>query len=202
MLCVLTAEQAKHPEKLWNYFLRSGICHLQFIPCLAGLSEENTAYSLTPELFCEFYTELFRLWQTELTKGNYISIKLFDDLANMLVFGRLTACGLNGTCNLQYVIEADGSVYPCDFYVLDEYRLGNLNEESLESIRQKYRESSFQNIRKDLPEICGECKYRKLCGGGCVRLRKSMYIKDEFCGYRALLSRIGDPLIQAVRRFF
>ena len=34
----------------------------------------------------------------------------------------------------QNVVEADGEVYPCDFYVLDEYKLGNLNEVSMEDI--------------------------------------------------------------------
>ena len=33
-----------------------------------------------------------------------------------------------------FVAEADGSVYPCDFYVLDDYRLGNLNEDLLPAI--------------------------------------------------------------------
>ena len=26
-----------------------------------------------------------------------------------------------GVCSVQCVAEADGSAYPCDFYVLDEY---------------------------------------------------------------------------------
>ncbi|MDR2783559.1 MAG: SPASM domain-containing protein [Treponema sp.] len=26
------------------------------------------------------------------------------------------------------VVEADGGVCPCDFYVLDEYKIGNLKE--------------------------------------------------------------------------
>ena len=29
------------------------------------------------------------------------------------------ACGMGGGCGLQYVVEADGGVYPCDFYMLD-----------------------------------------------------------------------------------
>ena len=27
---------------------------------------------------------------------------------------------MTGRCSLQYLVEADGSVYPCDFYGLDE----------------------------------------------------------------------------------
>ena len=32
---------------------------------------------------------------------------------------------------MQYIIEADGSVYPCDFYVLDKYKVGNIKEDSI-----------------------------------------------------------------------
>ena len=39
--------------------------------------------------------------------------------------------------------EADGGVYPCDFYVLDEYRLGNFNENTLEEIDRKRHEIGF-----------------------------------------------------------
>lgn len=35
---------------------------------------------------------------------------------------------------MQYVIEADGSVYPCDFYVLDEYRMGYIQEQTLREL--------------------------------------------------------------------
>ena len=35
---------------------------------------------------------------------------------------------------MQYVIEADGSVYPCDFYVLDDYRMGYIQEQTLRQL--------------------------------------------------------------------
>ena len=38
------------------------------------------------------------------------------------------SCGMSGVCSLQNVGEADGGVYPCDFYVTDRYRLGSVNE--------------------------------------------------------------------------
>jgi uncharacterized protein len=35
---------------------------------------------------------------------------------------------MNGICSIQNVIEADGSIFPCNFYVFEEYKLGNINE--------------------------------------------------------------------------
>ena len=48
-----------------------------------------------------------------------------------------------GVCGMQHVVEADGSVYPCDFYVLDGYRLGNLRENSLEEVNQRRKTLGF-----------------------------------------------------------
>ena len=50
---------------------------------------------------------------------------------------------MNGVCSIQNVIEADGEVYPCDFFVLDEYKLGNLNTIDFDIINQKRKELQF-----------------------------------------------------------
>ena len=53
------------------------------------------------------------------------------------------SCGMLGHCSLQTVVEADGSVYPCDFYMLDDYRLGNLNTDTMEQINRRREEVGF-----------------------------------------------------------
>ena len=57
-------------------------------------------------------------------KGNYISITLFDNIIPMFKGIRPQQCGMLGYCTPQFVIESNGDVYPCDFYVLDAYRCG------------------------------------------------------------------------------
>ena len=47
------------------------------------------------------------------------------------------------------VVEADGGVYPCDFYVIDEWYLGNLTQSSFEDIRAVKQQTGslrFQSI--------------------------------------------------------
>ena len=33
-----------------------------------------------------------------------------------------------GRCSMQNVIESDGSVYPCDFYAMDPWLMGNIRD--------------------------------------------------------------------------
>ena len=137
VLTVLTNALARHPQQVWSWLGKENIRYVHFIPCLGELCGGATRFSLCPERFVSFYTQLFELWSTDLEKGQYRSVKLFDDLVNLLADGSRNACGLTGQCMPQVVVEADGSVYPCDFYALDEYRVGSVAEEPIDAIYTK-----------------------------------------------------------------
>lgn len=70
---------------------------------------------------------------------------------------------------LQHVVEADGSVYPCDFYVLDAYRLGNILTEDFQELDQSPRLRTFVEDSLRRPEECESCSWLPFCGGGCRR---------------------------------
>ena len=194
ILCVLTEELARHPRQVWDFLLKHRIRYVQFIPCLDGLAQAGSGQALTPRRFHSFYAELYRLWHGALEQGTRISVKQFDDIVNLFLYGCPTACGITGRCSMQFVTEADGSVYPCDFYVLDEYKLGNLRTDPLSKLFEKYRRSGFASTREELPAACAGCRYRKVCRGGCKRMEHNMYADGDFCGYRALLDDILVPL--------
>lgn len=199
VLCVLTNQLAREPKKVFNFIKKQQIEFIQFIPCLDELDNENReSYVLTAERFHSFYKKLFSLWLEELKSGHYISIKLFDDIYNFFVKNQLTVCGINGECTVQYVIEADGSVYPCDFYVLDEYRLGYIQEQTLKELFNQPNVRKFLLSNKQQSSYCQTCKYKNHCCGGCKRMGTEMYVNSEenFCGYQAVLdlflSKVGE----------
>ena len=70
-------------------------------------------------------------------------MRYFIGLMNLLAGNPPGVCEMNGVCSRQYVVEADGSVYPCDFYMLDEYRLGNFNRDNLTVMQEKRKELCF-----------------------------------------------------------
>lgn len=188
ILCVLTNSLAKDAKNVFRFIQEQKIAYIQFIPCLADLdAEENSIYALTPEGFASFYHQLFCCWLDELENGNYISIKLFDDLINLLVKRQVTACGILGNCRVQYVIEADGSVYPCDFYVLDEYRMGYIQKQTLKELFEQEVSKEFLCNRLSLPDKCYDCTFKPICGGGCKRMKDVMYVDEGYCGYAELL---------------
>ena len=58
--------------------------------------------------------------------GNPVSVRMFDNYLLLARGQNAEQCGMNGTCATQFVVEADGSTYPCDFYCTDDWYLGNI----------------------------------------------------------------------------
>ena len=198
ILCTLTNPIARHPEKVWRRMEQLDVRFVQFTPCLDALETPGESqYALTPKRFAGFYNTLFPLWLAAYQKGQYRSVKLFDDVVNLMAYGVPTACGIHGKCQPQLVVEADGSVYPCDFYCLDAYRTGSILENSLDELLSAARLSPAQK-RDPLPELCGRCPYLRFCGGNCKRMQQEITCVRGYrvCGYREFLSAAWPALQQ------
>ncbi|MEM2087110.1 MAG: PqqD family peptide modification chaperone [Thermoproteota archaeon] len=77
-------------------------------------------------------------------------------------------CGL-GTATIS--IDADGSVYPCHWLHLPQYKAGNIRERRFSELYFKSEVlQRLRGIRVDKLENCAECEIRYLCGGGCRAL--------------------------------
>lgn len=168
-LCVVTSHAARKPEKIYNEFKKLGIQFMQFIPCLdpLGVERGKQLFSLTPQAYADFLCRLFDLWYNDWVSGQYRSIRLFDDYVNLLLGGNDSACASCGRCGGYFVVESDGGLYPCDFFVLDQWKIGALSENSLAELIQSGRTQTFLRWRENKPAECAGCPWGSLCNGGC-----------------------------------
>ena len=173
ILTVVTADTAKNYRKAYNFFVRSGFDYQQYIPCLDPLDEPRgqQPWSLTPERFEQYLKASFDCWYQDAMRGRKRYHRYFDNLLLMLNGQPPEACGMLGICGMQYIVEADGSVYPCDFYMLDQYKLGNLNTDTLAQIDARRKEIGFIEQSCAVDEKCKICRWYQLCRGGCQRDR-------------------------------
>ncbi len=173
ILTVITSYTARHIEKIYGFFKTNGFRFLQFIPCLDPLGSEpfTLPHSLTPELYEDFLIRLFKLYYSDFMTGNYISIRFFDNLVNIAAGKQSEQCGMLGYCPGQLIIEADGSVFPCDFYCIDHWKLGNINEMSIDEIGITDKMKEFRVTSIYSGEKCKVCDVYDFCRGGCRRDR-------------------------------
>lgn len=190
ILCTLTNFVARHPNQVWKQLVKHDIRYVQFTPCLDELEAAGeSTYALTPKRFASFYNQIFDLWYADYKAGKYRSVKLIDDVVNLLAFGIPSACGITGHCSPQIIVESNGSVYPCDFYCMDEYTLGNLCDTPLDALQKSPKMRDFLTRPHQKPILCGTCEFARFCGGNCKRMQRQICCgtDDRFCGYQDFL---------------
>lgn len=171
ILCVVTKSVARHIGKVYNYFIKKGFRYLQFIPCLDELGVEPglNPYSLTPDLYEEFLKRLFDLWFKDFLAGKEISIRMFDNIVQMLLGYPPESCDMKGACSANIIVEADGSVYPCDFYVLNEWKMGDVLTHNFQGMLTGETARKFVEVSQRLLQQCRSCRFFFVCRGGCRR---------------------------------
>lgn len=199
ILTVLSKQLAKYPKELYDFYKHEGFDFIQLIPCLSGLDETENESSLTPKLFASFYKTFYDAWLHDFQKGEYMSINLFDNLI-MMYQGRMPyQCGLLGKCAPQMVIESDGSVYPCDFYVLDDYKMGNIMSASLFELYSNKQLRTFLNEDTKGVSLCKSCFFQTICHGNCKRMQHVYYTKT-YCGYADFLAYAYPTMIEIAKK--
>ena len=104
---------------LYIIFIKNNFYYLQFIPGLEPLDNYTMNlinYSITAAQYGDFLINLFDLWYCDMISGNYISIRMFDNILGLFFNNYYEAYEMRGICSCQHIIESNGEVYPCDFY--------------------------------------------------------------------------------------
>jgi uncharacterized protein len=207
ILCVVTAYVASHIERVYRFYQRQGFQHLQFIPCLDPLDSEpfSQKFSLQPELYGKFLIRLFNLWADDIVHGKYISVRFFDNLLQIAAGHPAEQCGMQGRCFGQVVIESDGSIFPCDFYCVDNWRLGNIADMTIEQAYTSLKMNKFIETSAYEDLNCKSCVYFALCRGGCRRDRDArvdgVALANRYCtAYKTFFAEAAPQLQNLISR--
>ena len=195
ILTVLTSFLSRHAKELFEFYREHNFRYIQLIPCLPELDGKESSFSLKPEEFFGFYDEFFKLWYGEWKKGNGISVAYFDNLIPMFRGIPPQQCGYLGFCRNQFITESDGSVYPCDFYVLDKYCLGNITRDSMEKIVLSRVQKMFIHEKRTISDRCVDCKFEGICHGQCKRMSVCYYNKD-YCGLQEFMTKNEQAILE------
>jgi len=88
-----------------------------------------------------------------------------------MIYEKPTICYMRNNCSHYLVVEHNGDVYPCDFFVSEDLKLGNINENSWEELINNKTYIDFGKAKSEYSFICNSCKYLEYCYGDCLKNR-------------------------------
>ncbi|MBW1892695.1 MAG: anaerobic sulfatase maturase [Deltaproteobacteria bacterium] len=175
-LSVVNDYSVRYPKEIYQYLKDIGFEYMQFIPCVEPdpLDPENPAsFSVLPEAYGRFLCTLFDLWLADF-KDNLptTSVRFFESLLYSYADYEPPECTLQQECGGYLVVEHNGDVYSCDFFVDPEWRLGNVMEGSLVAMLNSQKQLEFGKIKAQFAEQCSNCEWLLYCRGGCPKDRR------------------------------
>lgn len=204
ILTVVSKANVNSAKEIYQFFKKNEFLYVQFIPCLTENKDTqySSEYSISPEEYGRFLCELFDEWIKDKTK---INIRLFDNVLETYLNIEQTCCQFKERCGSYVVIEFNGDVYPCDFFVYPEWKFGNIANTSLDEILKSTVYKEFCAYKSFLPKQCNECKWKFICNGGCLKTRYingSIYDIDYFCeGYKIFFEHTRSNFEEISIRF-
>ena len=181
ILVLLNRLNSEQPERVWDFMAEHGLGFLQFIPCVERdpSTGEPAEYAVRPDQFGKFLCAVFDRWYNDGEPTVYV--RDFEDFLFAAVRGEAPSCIYARRCGSYVVVEHNGDVYCCDFYVDPDWRLGNLLETPLAELVESDLLARFALRKAEMHPQCRQCPWLKLCRGACPKDR--MTFSDD---HRAL----------------
>ncbi|MFH1615339.1 MAG: anaerobic sulfatase maturase [Planctomycetota bacterium] len=171
ILVLLNDRNIEHPDELFDFFVEHNFKYLQFIPCVEkDFSTGGPAdFSIEPSQYGNFLCRLFDLWRKY--GPEKLSIRLFDSILSMYLHGRQTVCTFGRKCDDYLVVEHNGDVFCCDFFVCNRWRLGNIERQSIKVLAACDTKREFALNKRRYDNKCFLCRHNTFCQGGCLKDR-------------------------------
>jgi uncharacterized protein len=172
ILTLLNNKNVQHPDEIWDFFIEQKVRYLQFVQCVERDPDtgEIADFSITPKQYADFMCRIFDRWQDHGVRK--VSVRTFDSILSHCVGQGHTECTFMPKCADYIVVEHDGGVYCCDFFVEGDAYLGNIMETPIEKLASSPRKRKFNKRKREIPNKCLVCRHLDICRGGCPKDRR------------------------------
>lgn len=188
-LCAVTRDSQGRGREIYHSLIEQGFEYLQFIPVVEfGPDGKPLPFTVQPEGFGDLLCEVFDAWLAQ--GAGRVAVRNFESILARYLGAEPSECVFKKRCGDYVVVEHNGDVYPCDFYVRPKLCLGNLVSRPLTEALRGLR--PFADAKLRLSPTCGECQWLWVCNGGCPRRRQGV---DYLCaGLRRFLAHGNGEL--------
>ncbi len=173
-LSVVNDHSSEYIEETYTFLKGIGFTHMQFIPVvdIDPVTDKISKFSVDPKKYGEFLSNLFDMWKKDFSNGKpNIYIRFFESVFYTYLGMESPDCNLMSECGKYLVVEHNGDIYPCDFFVDPKQKLGNLNKDNLLELLNSEKQNKFGKVKKNLPAKCEKCKWVSKCFDDCPKNR-------------------------------
>ena len=199
-LCVVAPHNVRRGRELLRFFRREGLQYVQVMPAMdfqATAPGTPASYLVSAAEYGDLLVEMFEEWYGDGVPT--VSIRALDSLLQGYLGLPSDLCIHAAGCSSSLVVEHNGDVFPCDFFIHPGWRLGNVLATPLADLAASPERLAFVNQKRQLPAECRECRWRAVCNSGCPRNRVAAEGGEPggefFCAaYRRLLDHADARL--------
>jgi uncharacterized protein len=170
ILVLVSAANVKHGRQVYRYLRDQGFLHHQYIPCQEfDARGEPLPFSITGRQWGDFLCAVFDEWIKRDTRQ--VSVRTFDSVLAHWVGEPHSLCQMETDCRQYFVVEWNGDVYPCDFFVQPEMKLGSILDQTWEALQDSPVYRAFGERKRNWNACCANCKHLAVCAGDCPKHR-------------------------------
>ncbi len=170
ILTLVSQANVNHPRDVYRYLREQDFLYHQYIPCVeADADGTPLPFAIDGEAWGDFLCAIFDEWMHGDTRR--VSIRLFDSILAVLVNNVRNVCHFGRDCRQYFVVEHNGDVYPCDFFVEKPLRLGNINVDEWDALGRSELYREFGRMKAQWHPACAQCPWLDICAGDCLKHR-------------------------------
>jgi len=173
VLTLVSQSNVHQPREVYHYLRDElGVHFHQYIECVEQDADGNLLpFAVNGREWGDFMCAIHDEW-VACGDTRRVSVRLFDSILTMLVDGVANVCAIGTDCRQYLVVEHNGDVYPCDFYVETSLKLGNIMEDSWDELLTSPLYKEFGARKRQWNERCEACRYLRVCAGCCPKNRR------------------------------
>jgi uncharacterized protein len=145
---------------------------------------------------------MFDLWLADFVDGvPTTSIRHFESVFHSYVGMEAPECTSMKECGPYVVVEHNGNVYSCDFFVEPKWKLGNVMHDRIINMLNSKIQQTFGAAKAVLPRECRQCSWLRYCYGGCTKDRikdPEDHRKPRFCATTKMFLKHADPTLKVM----
>ncbi|OGS22263.1 MAG: anaerobic sulfatase maturase [Elusimicrobia bacterium RIFOXYA2_FULL_39_19] len=170
ILTLVTSANVTKAKEIYHYLCDNGFLFHQYIPCVEFDTQANLKpFAISGRQWGNFLCEIFDEWLKKDTKK--VSVRLFDSILTYMINGTYNVCNMQSNCCSYFIVEHNGDIYPCDFFVEENRKLGNIMNNSWDELMNSEKYLSFGKQKLLWNDACAICPYIKFCAGDCLKHR-------------------------------